>query len=90
MGRKKTPPLWNQNVKRELVEPEEWEEDPRGKAWSTRHGFFKFTPGRYGLVCWICGYESHRAADCPTKWGLPPDFDQDKCTRCWKKEHLAK
>lgn len=67
-----------------------WEEDPTRRAWSTRHGFYKPTPGQYGLVCWTCGYEDHRATDCLTKWGLPPDFERDSCTRCGKKGHLAK
>lgn len=83
-------PVWKQRVKEEVDRAELWEEDPNRRAWSTRHGFYKPTPGRYGLVCWTCGYEDHRAAECPTKWGLPPDFNQDRCTRCGKKGHLAK
>lgn len=47
-------------------------------------------PGKYRLVCWTCRHEGHRAADCPTKWGLLPEFEVDQCARCGKKGHKTK
>lgn len=32
----------------------------------------------------------YRAVDCPTRWGLPPNFDNDECTRCGRREHKTK
>lgn len=54
------------------------------REWSLRHEFYRLTPGRYELICWTCGQESHRAVNCLMKWGLPPDFNDDDCTRSTK------
>lgn len=87
-GGKRTP-TWDRRVKQE-VEPEEWEATPGRKGWTLGHGFYRPTPGRRGLVCWTCNYEGHRAVDCPTKWGLPPDHDGPMCTRCGRQGHEKK
>lgn len=49
--------------------------------------FCKPTPERYEIVCWIWNYEGHRAVHYPKNWGLPPNFDEVKCTRCSQNGH---
>ena len=50
---------------------EDWEKEAdRGRTeWSTRHGFYQPTQGRYGLVFWRCGYEDYISKDCQKSWG---------------------
>lgn len=71
-------------------EPEEWEEVANRRVWAVGQGFYKATPDRLGLICWICHYEGHRAVNSSTKWGLPLDFNELRCTKCSRSGHKAK
>lgn len=37
-----------------------------------------------------CNYEGHRSMDYPTKWELPPNYDEPKYTRCGQNGHQTK
>lgn len=58
---KKKEQVWARDPEEEVEENWELEADPNKREWDLRYGFYKSTPGRYGLVCWTCKYAGHRA-----------------------------
>lgn len=74
----------------EDVEDWEAEADPNRRGWSLAHGFYKPTPGRYGLVCWTCQVEGHRAVECPTRYGRPPRSLGPSCSKCGQFGHKSR